>query len=150
MALLKSSIHFQFNFWRFLSCDSVFSAEQERKEQIYLTRAKNTCYHPYRHGNSYPSGLLAIVVVVTREYGRVCIVYDDSDAPSQPVRAIFQSDGKATCYHSNGNIWYIVFIFFFCKEKALIWHYTGNKCSLFRFKLKINYVNVSLYSKGCN
>ncbi|XP_051258730.1 glutamate-rich protein 6 isoform X2 [Dicentrarchus labrax] len=53
----------------------------------------------------YPSGLLALVVVVTEENGRVCIVYDDSDAPRQPVRAIFQSDGRATCYHSNGNIW---------------------------------------------
>ncbi|XP_070774877.1 glutamate-rich protein 6 [Enoplosus armatus] len=53
----------------------------------------------------YPSGLLALVVVVTEENGRVCIVYDDRDAPWQPIRAVFQSDGRATCYHSNGNIW---------------------------------------------
>ncbi|KAK5889004.1 hypothetical protein CesoFtcFv8_015049 [Champsocephalus esox] len=53
----------------------------------------------------YPSGLLALVVVVTAENGRVCIVYDDSDASSPSMRAIFQSDGRATCYHSNGNIW---------------------------------------------
>ncbi|XP_074507057.1 uncharacterized protein LOC141777032 [Sebastes fasciatus] len=53
----------------------------------------------------YPSGLLALVVVVTEENGRVCIVYDDSDAAYQPIRAMFQSDGRATCYHSNGNIW---------------------------------------------
>ncbi|XP_026231211.1 glutamate-rich protein 6 [Anabas testudineus] len=53
----------------------------------------------------YPSGLLAVVVVVTEENGRVCIVYDDSDSPEQPIRAVFQSDGKSTCYHSNGNIW---------------------------------------------
>ncbi|XP_071347367.1 uncharacterized protein [Trachinotus anak] len=53
----------------------------------------------------YPSGLLALVVVVTEENGRVCVVYDDRDAPSQPIRAVFQSDGRATCYHSNGNIW---------------------------------------------
>ncbi|XP_044075098.1 glutamate-rich protein 6 [Siniperca chuatsi] len=53
----------------------------------------------------YPSGLLALVVVVTEENGRVCIVYDDSDASYQPIRAMFQSDGRATCYHSNGNIW---------------------------------------------
>ncbi|XP_041804918.1 glutamate-rich protein 6 [Chelmon rostratus] len=53
----------------------------------------------------YPSGLLALVVVVTEEDGRVCIVYDDSDATHQPIRAVFQSDGRATCYHSNGNIW---------------------------------------------
>ncbi|XP_027141487.1 glutamate-rich protein 6 isoform X2 [Larimichthys crocea] len=53
----------------------------------------------------YPSGLLALVVVVTEENGRVCVVYDDGDAPCQPFRAMFQSDGRATCYHSNGNIW---------------------------------------------
>ncbi|KAM4605270.1 glutamate-rich protein 6 [Polymixia lowei] len=52
----------------------------------------------------YPSGLLALVVVVTEAKGRVCIVYD-SYAPEQPIRALFQSDGRATCYHSNGNIW---------------------------------------------
>ncbi|KAI3374972.1 hypothetical protein L3Q82_021497, partial [Scortum barcoo] len=67
----------------------------------------NGCSHPYRHGNSYPSGLLALIVVVTEENGRVCIVYDDGDgdASSQTIRAVFQSDGRATCYHSNGNIW---------------------------------------------
>ncbi|XP_039999549.1 uncharacterized protein LOC120798854 isoform X2 [Xiphias gladius] len=53
----------------------------------------------------YPSGILALVVVVTEENGRVCIVYDDSYAPNQSIRAVFQSDGRATCYHSNGNIW---------------------------------------------
>ncbi|KAK2822382.1 hypothetical protein Q5P01_022447 [Channa striata] len=53
----------------------------------------------------YPSGLLAVVVVVTEENGRVCLVYDDSRAPNPPMRALFQSDGRATCYHSNGNVW---------------------------------------------
>ncbi|XP_026169086.1 glutamate-rich protein 6 [Mastacembelus armatus] len=53
----------------------------------------------------YPSGLLAVIVVITEENGRVCIVYDDSNAPAQPIRALFQCDGRATCYHSNGNIW---------------------------------------------
>ncbi|KAF1383880.1 hypothetical protein PFLUV_G00136430 [Perca fluviatilis] len=53
----------------------------------------------------YPSGLLALVVVVTEEKGRVCIVYDDCIASYQPIRAMFQSDGRVTCYHSNGNIW---------------------------------------------
>ncbi|CAJ1072201.1 glutamate-rich protein 6 isoform X1 [Xyrichtys novacula] len=53
----------------------------------------------------YPSGLLALIVVVTKQNGRVCIVYDDSAAPHQPIRAVFQSDGRATCYHSNGNTW---------------------------------------------
>ncbi|XP_071781185.2 uncharacterized protein LOC139931550 [Centroberyx gerrardi] len=53
----------------------------------------------------YPSGLLALVIVVTERKGRVCIVYDDSHAPDRPIRAVFQSDGRATCYHSNGTIW---------------------------------------------
>ncbi|XP_039877714.1 glutamate-rich protein 6 isoform X2 [Simochromis diagramma] len=53
----------------------------------------------------YPSGLLAVLIVVTEHNGRVCIVYDDVSAPNQQIRAIFQSDGRATCYHTNGNIW---------------------------------------------
>nr|XP_043900496.1 glutamate-rich protein 6 isoform X2 [Solea senegalensis] len=53
----------------------------------------------------YPSGHLALIIVVTEENGRLCMVYEDSDAPKQTIRAVFQSDGRATCYHSNGNIW---------------------------------------------
>ncbi|XP_056277566.1 uncharacterized protein LOC130198428 [Pseudoliparis swirei] len=53
----------------------------------------------------YPSGLLALLVVVTEKNGRVCIVYDDSDASNQPMRALFLSNGRATCYHSNRNTW---------------------------------------------
>ncbi|KAM6989673.1 uncharacterized protein LKV04_009302 [Tautogolabrus adspersus] len=53
----------------------------------------------------YPSGLLALVVVVTEKNGRVCIVYGDSAVPHQRIRAVFQSDGRATCYHNNGNTW---------------------------------------------
>ncbi|XP_071347364.1 uncharacterized protein [Trachinotus anak] len=64
-----------------------------------------TLFHDGSAQVFYPSGLLALVVVVTEENGRVCVVYDDRDAPSQPIRAVFQSDGRATCYHSNGNIW---------------------------------------------
>ncbi|KAM4552200.1 glutamate-rich protein 6 [Odontesthes bonariensis] len=63
------------------------------------------CSRPYHHGHSYPSGILALVVVVPDRNGRVCIVLDDCSAPSQPVRAVFQSDGRAVCYHSNGNMW---------------------------------------------
>ncbi|TNN37090.1 Glutamate-rich protein 6 [Liparis tanakae] len=53
----------------------------------------------------YPSGLLALLVVVTETNGRVCLVYDDSDASTQPMRALFLSNGRATCYHSNRNTW---------------------------------------------
>ncbi|XP_022610901.1 glutamate-rich protein 6-like isoform X1 [Seriola dumerili] len=64
-----------------------------------------TSFHDGSAQVFYPSGILALVVVVTKENGRVCIVYDDSDTPNQPIRAVFQSDGRAACYHSNGNIW---------------------------------------------
>ncbi|KAM4557458.1 glutamate-rich protein 6-like [Fundulus diaphanus] len=60
---------------------------------------------PYQKAYSYPSGLLAVIVVVSRHKGRVCIVYDDISAPRQPVRAVFQCDGREACYHSNGSIW---------------------------------------------
>ncbi|XP_072219067.1 uncharacterized protein [Leuresthes tenuis] len=56
----------------------------------------------------YPSGTLALVVAVPERNGRVCVVLDDGSAPSQPVRAVFQSDGRAVCYHSNGNMWLVL------------------------------------------
>ncbi|XP_047224646.1 glutamate-rich protein 6 [Girardinichthys multiradiatus] len=56
-------------------------------------------------GYNYPSGLLAVIIVVIKQKGRVCIVYDDIGAPHQPVRAVFQSDGSAACYHNSGSIW---------------------------------------------
>lgn len=92
-----------------LSCGEIFN-EFWHEDQTWIGAIQFVVFsgrfHPYRHGNSYPSGLLALVLVVTKEKGRVCIVYDDSQAPSQPIRAVFQSDGKATCYYNNGNIWY--------------------------------------------
>ncbi|XP_077370991.1 glutamate-rich protein 6 [Festucalex cinctus] len=53
----------------------------------------------------YPGDLLAVVFVVTKEKQRVCIVYDNNIPPPRAIRAIFQCNGRATCYHSNGNIW---------------------------------------------
>ncbi|XP_035643660.1 glutamate-rich protein 6 isoform X3 [Oncorhynchus keta] len=51
----------------------------------------------------YPSGFLALVIISDgRE--RVCIVHDDHSL-GQPIRALFQSDGRATCYHGNGTVW---------------------------------------------
>ncbi|KAJ8274203.1 hypothetical protein COCON_G00088280 [Conger conger] len=53
----------------------------------------------------YPSGQLALLITVGDGEGdRVCIVQDDH-APNPPIRALFQSNGRATCYHGNGNIW---------------------------------------------
>lgn len=72
----------------------------------WLFDTTGPCSHPYLHDISYPSGLLAVIVVVS-DSRKVCIVYDDCNAPTQPIRAIFQSDGRSTCYHSNGDIWYV-------------------------------------------
>ncbi|XP_056913938.1 uncharacterized protein LOC130539537 isoform X2 [Takifugu flavidus] len=51
----------------------------------------------------YPSGSLAIVVMVTEDNAKVCMVYDESSAARESTRAIFHSDGRATCYHGNRN-----------------------------------------------
>ncbi|XP_034038489.1 glutamate-rich protein 6 [Thalassophryne amazonica] len=53
----------------------------------------------------YPSGCLAVIIAVDDGKGRVCIVFDDAVRSSQRIRAMFLSNGKATCYHTNGNIW---------------------------------------------
>ncbi|XP_056600395.1 glutamate-rich protein 6 isoform X4 [Triplophysa dalaica] len=52
----------------------------------------------------YPSGNLAIIIIKS-EMESVCIIHDDIVSPVCPVRALFQSDGRATCYHGNGFIW---------------------------------------------
>ncbi|XP_051983819.1 glutamate-rich protein 6 isoform X2 [Xyrauchen texanus] len=52
----------------------------------------------------YPSGNLAIIILISKRE-RVCIIHDDVTAPVCPVRALFQSDGRATCYHGNSSIW---------------------------------------------
>lgn len=58
-----------------------------------------------RHDISYPSGHLAVVVMVTGENRRICIVYEDDSGPHQIIRAMFHSDGRGTCYYSNGTVW---------------------------------------------
>ncbi|XP_036410824.1 glutamate-rich protein 6 [Megalops cyprinoides] len=72
----------------------------------------------YSHGNKfltvfpdgstqvfYPSGQLALLIAVgDGQEDMVCIVQDDH-VPVPPIRALFQSNGRATCYHSNGSIW---------------------------------------------
>ncbi|XP_052404491.1 glutamate-rich protein 6 isoform X1 [Carassius gibelio] len=51
----------------------------------------------------YPSGNLALIILSSKE--RICIIHDDTPTPLCPVRALFQSNGRATCYYSNGSIW---------------------------------------------
>ncbi|NWY12233.1 ERIP6 protein, partial [Aphelocoma coerulescens] len=51
----------------------------------------------------YPSGNLAIIV--TRERDQlICIVQEDELRTSK-IRALFQSDGRSTCYYLNGDEW---------------------------------------------
>ncbi|NWW27384.1 ERIP6 protein, partial [Falcunculus frontatus] len=51
----------------------------------------------------YPSGNPAIIV--TRETDQlICIVQED-DLRTAKIRALFQSDGRSTCYYPNGDEW---------------------------------------------
>ncbi|NXG10600.1 ERIP6 protein, partial [Sakesphorus luctuosus] len=51
----------------------------------------------------YPSGNLAIII--TREGNQlICTVLEDEPRPTK-VRALFQSDGRSTCYYPSGVEW---------------------------------------------
>ena len=53
--------------------------------------------------NSYPSGNLAIIVV--REKNQlVCIVQEDKPNNAK-IQAVFNSNGRGTCYYPNGAVW---------------------------------------------
>ncbi|NWS46236.1 ERIP6 protein, partial [Probosciger aterrimus] len=51
----------------------------------------------------YPSGNLAIMVVHKKKC-RVCIVQEDKPSYAE-IQAIFQSDGRSTCYYPTGTVW---------------------------------------------
>ncbi|NWV72480.1 ERIP6 protein, partial [Malurus elegans] len=51
----------------------------------------------------YPSGHLAIIISRDRDE-LICIVQDDEPRTAQ-IRALFQSDGRSTCYYPNGDEW---------------------------------------------
>ncbi|NXP21982.1 ERIP6 protein, partial [Scytalopus superciliaris] len=51
----------------------------------------------------YPSGNLAIII--TREGDQlICIVQEDEPRTTK-IRALFQSDGRSTCYYPSGDEW---------------------------------------------
>uniref|UniRef100_A0A669Q424 Glutamate rich 6 n=1 Tax=Phasianus colchicus TaxID=9054 RepID=A0A669Q424_PHACC len=53
----------------------------------------------------YPSGNLAVIVV--REKKRfVCIVQEDKESNTE-IQAVFASNGRSTCYHPHGTVWYV-------------------------------------------
>ncbi|NXD25235.1 ERIP6 protein, partial [Spelaeornis formosus] len=51
----------------------------------------------------YPSGNLAIIITRGREQ-LICIVHEDKPWTAK-IQALFQSDGRSTCYYPNGNEW---------------------------------------------
>ncbi|KTF86624.1 hypothetical protein cypCar_00021719 [Cyprinus carpio] len=74
--------------------DDPFITEDEELQDKAQERGKR----------SYPSGNLALIILSSKKQ-RICIIHDDMPTPLCPVRALFQSNGRATCYHSNGSIW---------------------------------------------
>ncbi|XP_069829993.1 glutamate-rich protein 6 [Dendropsophus ebraccatus] len=52
----------------------------------------------------YPSGNLAIIVIPRKIQESICIVQEDKEDAAD-ILAVFGSSGKATCYHSNRNVW---------------------------------------------
>ncbi|XP_062355065.1 glutamate-rich protein 6 [Cinclus cinclus] len=51
----------------------------------------------------YPSGNLAIIIIRGRDQ-LICIVQED-ELRTTKIRALFQSDGRSTCYYPNGDEW---------------------------------------------
>ncbi|KFV00823.1 Protein FAM194A, partial [Tauraco erythrolophus] len=51
----------------------------------------------------YPSGNLAIIAVREKNR-RLCIVQEDKPS-NAGIQAVFQSDGRSTCYYPNGAVW---------------------------------------------
>eukprot|EP00073_Rattus_norvegicus_P044410 XP_017446523.1 PREDICTED: glutamate-rich protein 6 isoform X1 [Rattus norvegicus] len=52
----------------------------------------------------YPSGNLAIIRVPNKTDGFICIIQEDT-ATSPAILALFDSSGRSSCYHPNGNVW---------------------------------------------
>ncbi|XP_060623703.2 glutamate-rich protein 6 [Anolis sagrei] len=53
----------------------------------------------------YPSGNLAIMVIPKKENApTICIVQEDK-SENPEIQAVFDSSGRGTCYHPNGNVW---------------------------------------------
>ncbi|NXA06941.1 ERIP6 protein, partial [Sapayoa aenigma] len=51
----------------------------------------------------YPSGNLAILV--TREGDHLICTIQEDEPTTTKIRALFQSDGRSTCYYPNGDEW---------------------------------------------
>ncbi|NXQ30418.1 ERIP6 protein, partial [Alaudala cheleensis] len=51
----------------------------------------------------YPSGNLAIIT--TRERDQLTCIVQEDELRTLKIRALFQSDGRSTCYYPNGDEW---------------------------------------------
>ncbi|NXS05467.1 ERIP6 protein, partial [Oxylabes madagascariensis] len=51
----------------------------------------------------YPSGNLAIII--TRERDQHSLLVQEDELKTAKIRALFQSDGRSTCYYRNGDEW---------------------------------------------
>ncbi|NXO28573.1 ERIP6 protein, partial [Cisticola juncidis] len=51
----------------------------------------------------YPSGNLAIII--TRERDQHSLIVQEDELKTAKIRALFQSDGRSTCYYRNGDEW---------------------------------------------
>ncbi|MBN3292716.1 ERIP6 protein, partial [Polypterus senegalus] len=52
----------------------------------------------------YPSGNLAVLVTLSCKREFVCLVLEDK-ANDAAIQAVFDSQGKGTCYYPNGVVW---------------------------------------------
>ncbi|NWT63161.1 ERIP6 protein, partial [Erythrocercus mccallii] len=51
----------------------------------------------------YPSGNLAIII--TQERDQHSLIVQEDELKTAKIRALFQSDGRSTCYYRNGDEW---------------------------------------------
>ncbi|XP_052036926.1 glutamate-rich protein 6 [Apodemus sylvaticus] len=116
-----------------LSVDIPHHVPTEDKIDVQITNVSITCYDSwktcgkvirselleknYKHGSKfltsfpdgtrqifYPSGNLAVIRVPNKTDGFICIIQEDM--PTSPaILALFDSSGKSSCYHPNGNVW---------------------------------------------
>lgn len=116
-----------------LSVDIPQTVPTEETVDLQITNVSITCYDSwktcgmvmknelleknYKHGSKfltsfpdgttqifYPSGNLAIIRLPNKTDGFICIIQEDT--PTNPtILALFDSSGRSSCYHPNGNVW---------------------------------------------
>ncbi|KAM8953145.1 glutamate-rich protein 6 [Pelodytes ibericus] len=92
----------------YIYCDFTLISEKipvQFVEKYYRTGRKFLSLFPDGTAQIfYPSGNLAIIVIVNKPKGSICIVQEDQ-SNNAVIQAVFESSGNATCYHQNGVVW---------------------------------------------